>query len=228
MVIHGLLEITQTPVGVVKISISHSFFEPLSQFLCNAQILIVIIYGLFCLSVPLPPQCSELVCSYLYSLFEITKTIVGDAKISISVSFSISPSQFLYNAQGLFQVIYGLFEITQTVVGVAKICISASFSISLSQFLCNLHSFLEVVYGLLEITQTVAGVANISINGCFYISLSKFLCNTLRFLLVIYGLFEITKTVAGDAKICINASFYISLPVPLQWSGPTCGNLWPV
>ena len=85
----------------------------------------------------------------IYSLFEITQTLVGVAKIYISTSFFLSLSQFLCDTQMLLVIIYGLFEITQTLVGVAKIYISMSFFISLSQFFRNTQMLLVIIYGLI-------------------------------------------------------------------------------
>ena len=63
------------------------------------------------LFVPVSLHYLELACGN-DGLIEITQTLVGDAKICISTSFSISLSQFLCNTQTLLMVIYGLFEIT--------------------------------------------------------------------------------------------------------------------
>ena len=126
----GLFEITQTLVDDTKICISTSFSISLSHFLLQYSNLA---YGNiwpvwnhldFCrrcqdlhkhtllhLFVQVLLQYSELACGNLWPVGN-HPTLVGVAKICISMSFSISLSQFLCNTQTLLLVIYGLFEIT--------------------------------------------------------------------------------------------------------------------
>ena len=57
----------------------------------------------------------------LYGFLEISKTVIGVAKITVRFSFSCPVSRFFRNFEVSFMVLYGSLEISKTVIGVAKI-----------------------------------------------------------------------------------------------------------
>ena len=68
----------------------------------------------------------------LFGFLEISKTVIGVAKITIRISFSCPIFNFFRNFKVPFMVLYGFLEISKTDIGVAKITVGFSFSCPVS------------------------------------------------------------------------------------------------
>ena len=126
----------------------------------------------------------------LYSLLEISKTVIGVAKITVRSSLSCPVAHFFGNFEVLFIVLYGFLIISKTVTGVAKIK-RFSFSCFVSHFFRNLEMLFMVLYGFLKISNTVVGVTKSAVYVFFYYPVSYFSDNFEVYFKDFYGGLEI-------------------------------------
>lgn len=96
----GSFKVVQTLVRIAKVPMSNSFPSSVTQFIGNAKMLVVILYG----------------------LIKVTQTVVSITKIAISSPLSNLVSQFFDNSETFVVVINSLFKITETLVRIAKNC----------------------------------------------------------------------------------------------------------
>ena len=85
----------------------------------------------------------------LYGFLEISKSVIGVAKITGRSSFSCPVSHFFRNFEASFMVLYGFLNISKTMIGVAKITVRYSLFRFIAQFFGNLEESFMVLYGFL-------------------------------------------------------------------------------
>ena len=83
----------------------------------------------------------------LCGFLEMSKIVIGVAKISVCSSFFFPLSHLFRNFEVSFMVLYGLPEISNTVIGVAKITARYSLSYLISHFFRNFEESFMVLYG---------------------------------------------------------------------------------
>ena len=83
----------------------------------------------------------------LYGFLEISKSVIGDAKITVRSSFSCPVSHFFRNFEVSFMVLYGFLEISKTIIGDAKVTVHSSFSCPISHFFRKFEVSFKVLYG---------------------------------------------------------------------------------